>query len=127
MQDAKPKRSLTSEVIDHHISFVGAGAAPVAKVADTGHGMTATRNGVGLVTLAWLDNPGIFMGLQPNFQATVPAGVKGYTCVPGVFSNAGGVYSIQLSITSAAEALVDLAALQWLNVTVTFKRSGVGV
>jgi hypothetical protein len=125
MFDTKPKRSASSEVVDHHVSFVGAGAAPVVKVADTGPGMTCTRNGVGLVTLAWTDDPGIFLGLQPNFQATVPAGVKGYTCVPGVYSAA--TKSIQLSITSAAEALVDLAALQWLNLTISFKRIGTGV
>jgi hypothetical protein len=125
MFDAKPKRSPMTEAVDHHVSFVGAGAAPVVKVADTGQGMTVTRNGVGLVTLAWADDPGMFVGLQSNFQATVPAGVKGYTCVPGVYNAA--TRSIQLSITNAAEALTDLAALQWLLVTVTFKRSGSGV
>ena len=123
MQNAHPKRSLIAEAIDHHVIFVGAGAAPVVKVADTGQGMTVTRNGIGLVTLAWTDDPGMFAGLQANFQATVAAGVKGYTCVAGAYA----AKSVQLSITSALDALVDLTALQWLNVAITFKRSGPGV
>lgn len=124
MFDTKNKRS-NSETVDYHVSFVGAGAAPVVVQADTGQGMTVTRNGVGLVTIAFVDDPGIYEGFQASFSAAAPAGVRGYTCEASRYAPA--TRSLQLNIVSAAQALVDLAAAQYLDVTVTFKRSGKGV
>lgn len=125
------KLCTTVEAVDHHVQFVG-GATAVTKVIDTGIGVTVTYVGTGLVNLVWADNPGVLIGFQTNLAATVPAGVKGYTCVPGVPSlAASGAMTLQLSITgdggAGAPALVDLAALQWLYCTATFKRSGSGV
>lgn len=126
-----PKRSPTVECVDHHVVFVG-GSAAVTKVADTGIGLTVTYVSTGIVDLKWLENPGLFLGLQTNFQATTVAAVKGYTCVYGVPTlNADGSQTLRLNITgdggAAAPALVDLAVLQWLYCTATFKRSGSGV
>jgi len=122
------KMSATPECVDHHIAFVG-GAAAVTKVADTGPGVTVTYIGTGLVDLTWADPPGLFLGLQPTFQATTASAVKGYTCVYGVYNTTTN--TVRLNITgdggAGAPALVDLAALQWLYVTATFKRSGTGV
>lgn len=122
------KLTTTAECIDHHVVFVG-GTAAVTKLPDTGVGVTVTYVSAGLVNLTWSDAPGVFIGIQTNFQATVPAALKGYTCVAGVYNTTTN--AIQLSITGdgagIAPALTDLAALQWLLCTVTFKRSGSGV
>lgn len=104
----------------HMVRFVG-GTAAVTKVL--GRGITVTYISTGIVDLVWSandGNPGRFMGLvgAPSFQATTASGVKGYTCVPGAWN--ATTRTLRLNITNASEALADLAALQWLNLTVAF-------
>lgn len=110
--------SLTS----HFVKFVG-GTTAVTKVAGTGPGITVTYIGTGIVDLTFRDNPGTFLGLVATFQATTASGVKGYTVVPGVFNTT--TLTVRLNITGASESLVDLAALQWLNVMMFVKRNNI--
>ncbi len=102
------------------VRFVG-GTTAVTKTH--GNGVTVTYIGVGLVDLTWSVNavPGTFVGLAgaPAFQATTAAGVKGFTCVPGVYD--ATTRTLRLNITGATEVLTNLAALQWLSLTVLFK------
>jgi hypothetical protein len=121
-QDAYLLKSSEPEEVDTFIKFTGAGAAPVVKVA--GKGVTITRTGVGLVSLIFDEFAGVYLGVKGFcFEATVAAGVKGYTVVPGVYNTA--TRTLAINMTSAAEALVDLAALQQLSLTLAFKRVNV--
>ncbi len=113
-----PLRATFPEEQDHFIKFVG-GSAAVTRVF--GQGVTVTYIGTGLVDIVWAKNPGVFLGLAgaPAFQATTAADVKGHTCVPGVFNTT--TFTLRLNITNASESLHDLAALEWLSLTVKFK------
>lgn len=103
------------------VKFVG-GTTAVTKVTGTGEGVTVTYIGVGLVDITWSANavPGTFLGLLgTSFQATTEAGVKGYTCVPGVYNVT--TRTLRLNITGATEVLTNLAALQWLTLVAAFQ------
>lgn len=102
-----------------YIKFTGTGANPVTKVF--GRGVATTRTGVGIVNLVWDENPGAYAGVIGwCFEATTASGVKGFTVVPGAYN--ATTRTLTINITSAAEALVDLAAAQQLSITVAFKR-----
>ena len=97
----------------HIVKFVG-GTAAVTKVY--GPGMAVTYISTGIVDLDWsgnANNPGTFIGMVATFQATTASGVKGYTVVPGVYNTS--TKKLRVNITGASEALVDLAAVQWLT------------
>lgn len=106
------------------IRFVG-GTGAVTK--QKGRGVTVTYISTGIVDLTWSANesaPRTFVGLvgAPSFSATTASGVKGYTCVPGVYNTS--TRTLRLNITNAAETLTDLAALQELTLTVAFALAG---
>jgi hypothetical protein len=119
MLDAYETKGTQSEIVETFVRFVG-GTLAVTKVE--GVGVTVAYTGTGIVTITWAENPGRFMGVTWGLQATTASGVKGYTVVPGVFSTTA--FTLAINITSAAEALVDLAALQWCNLRVSFARNG---
>lgn len=122
MMDLFPVRANVVEGSLQFVKFVG-GTAAVTKVTGTGSGISVTYISTGIVDLAWSENPGTFLGMVATFQATTASGVKGYTVVPGVFN--ATTFKLRLNITGASESLVDLAALQWLNCLVFFKKAGV--
>lgn len=121
---AASEKSPTADLMDHVISFVG-GTAAVTKVAGTAQGVTVTYVSAGLVNLVWKDNPGLFLGALPGLQATVPAGLKQYAVVFGVFNTT--TFTLPVNIYNAAGTLTDLAALQWLTANVKFKMSNSAV
>lgn len=106
-------------VVGTFIKFTGTGAAPVTKVF--GRGVATTRTGVGIINLVWDENPGSYMGVMGwCFEATTIAALKGYTVVVGAYSVT--TRTLTINMTSSGDALVDLAALQQLSITVGFKR-----
>ena len=113
----------TPYTIDHHVRFVG-GTNAVTKVADTGPGITCTYISAGIVDLTWSENPGMFMDAQGSFSATTTADVKAYAFSHGVFDTT--TFTLRLNMHESG-TLTNLAALEWLGVRVTFKRSGTGV
>lgn len=120
--DANPVRSPVTELVVCPVRFVG-GTTAVTKVF--GEGVTVTYIGTGLVDLTFGDAQGTYVGLAgvPAFEATTAADVKGHTCVAGVYNTT--TRTLRLNITNAAEALHDLAALEWLTATLLFKRVSV--
>lgn len=120
MQDAYEVHSTQPELTAHFVSFVG-GTTAVTKVA--GPGVTVSYIGTGIVDLVWAENPGTFLGCTHGFQATTVAALKGYSVVVGAFNTT--TFTLRLNITSASDALVDLAALQWLALDLKFKRTAV--
>ena len=120
--DTNPVRSPVTELVLCPVRFVG-GTTAVTKVF--GEGVAVTYIGTGLVDLTFSDAQGTFLGLagEPSFAATTAADVKGHTVVVGVYNTTTN--TLRLNITNAAEALHDLAALEWLTATLLFKRVSV--
>lgn len=104
---------------DHTVTFVG-GAAAVTKLR--GPGVAVSYISTGIVELTWSANegrPGVFDGLKSwGFRADTPANVKGYSCVAGAYNVS--TRKLRVSIYDASNNLVDLAALQWLTLTLVF-------
>ena len=120
--DTNPVRSPATELVLHPIRFVG-GTTAVTKVR--GEGATVTYIGTGLVDVTFAEAQGTYVGLvgAPSFEATTAADVKGHTCIPGVFNTTTN--ALRLNITNASEVLHDLAALEWISLTVAFVRVSV--
>jgi hypothetical protein len=117
--DANPVRATATDLVLCPVRFVG-GASAVTEVY--GEGVTVTYIGAGLVDLTFSDAQGLYRGLagMPSFEATTAADVKGHTCVPGVYNTT--TRTLRLNITNASETLHDLAALEWLSLTLVFQR-----
>lgn len=115
-----PLRGSVPETYDHFVKFVGGTGAVTATEA---RGITVTYISTGVVDLVFKENPGSFLGCSGHcFEATTQSALKGYTVVPGVFNTT--TFTLRLNITNAADTLADLAALQWLSLTLKFKRAG---
>ena len=116
---AEPVRSSIPETVDTIVKFVG-GSGAVTKVHGTG--VTLTYVSTGVVDIVFTENPSNFIGCVGHcFEATTQSALKGYTVVPGVFN--ATTYTLRINITNASDALADLAALQWLTLTLKFKRA----
>lgn len=107
------------------VQFVG-GTAAVTKVF--GRGVTVTYVSTGLVDLVWSTNdarPGTFLGPKAmQLHATTSSGVKGYSVATGVYN--ATTRTLRVAIWDASNNLVDLAALQWLTVTIAFLEAVIG-
>lgn len=115
INDGFPVRSGTPGLVAHVVRFVG-GSAAVTKTY--GDGVTVTYNTTGIVDLTFPEQCGTFEGLVGTFQATTPANVKNYVLVPGAYSSSTRKVSLNMYESGT---LTDLAALEWLTVTVWFK------
>ncbi len=104
------------------LHFVGGATTAAAKVY--GKGMALAWTSTGIYTVTWSENPGLFMGAPWALHATTASAVKGLTVVCGVpVASTGTTWTMTVNVTSAAEALVDLAALQWCTLHIGFKRT----
>lgn len=104
-----------------HLRLLGTGAAAPTKVF--GNGVVVTRVAAGVYEVAWGENPGMYLGFVPGFEATVAADLKGYSVVAGVFNTV--TFKQRFSVFDSTFAAADLAALQWLNLVVKFKSTAV--
>jgi uncharacterized protein YrrD len=115
-----PVRSSTPEMDLCFVKFVG-GTNAVTKVE--GEGVTTTYISAGIVDLTFsaLAGAGEFLGVIGNvFQATTTADVKAYALSVGVYNTTTRTLRLNMSESGT---LTNLAALEWLNITVAFKRA----
>jgi hypothetical protein len=116
-----PLRGTQAEEVDHFVKFVG-GTNAVTKVY--GAGVTVTYISAGIVDLTWAtgaNNPGACLGIKGQcFQATTPGDVKAYVLVPGVYNTT--TCTLRLNMYESG-SLTNLAALEWLGVTVAFTQA----
>jgi hypothetical protein len=102
------------------VKFVG-GTTAVTRVYGTG--VTVTYISSGIVDLTWSDSQGTFVDVVGAlFQATTPGDVKAYELVPGVYNTTTNTLRLNMYETGT---LTDLAALEWLSITLLFKRTSV--
>lgn len=102
----------------HIVRAVG-GSAAVTKV--TGYGLAVTRTSTGLYKLTWSENPGIFVGYTWGLSATTLVEVAGFSVVAGVYNSTA--FTLAFSVYNASNAVADLAALNWIDLVVRFKRT----
>lgn len=117
MSDFYEPRTSEPDLREHIVKLLG-GVGAVTLVR--GRAIKANYISTGVVDLVWSENPGYYIGPDGFcFHATTPAQVKGYTMVASAWNVA--TKTLRINITSAADALVDLAALQWVAFSVLFE------
>jgi hypothetical protein len=121
MSNSNPVRSTTGELEIVFVKFVG-GTNAVTKVE--GEGVTVTYVSAGIVDLVFGAAPGPaageFLGVVGHcFVATTTADVDTFTLQHGVYNTTTRTLRLNLS---EAGTLANLAALEWLNVLVAFKK-----
>jgi hypothetical protein len=124
MAEISPVRSSTPEVELTFIKFVG-GTNAVTKVE--GEGVTVTYVSAGIVDLVFGAAPGPaageFLGIVGHcFVATTTADVDTFTLQHGVYNTSTRTLRFNMS---EAGTLANLAALEWLNILVAFKKATV--
>jgi len=118
--DGFKQKSNSAELKAHVVNAVG-GSAAVTKV--NGPGIAVTRTGTGLYLLTWSDLPGNFLGLTYGLNATTMTAIAGHTIAAGLYDAAAGTLAI--SVYNAADALHDLAALEWMTLVCYFSATNV--
>ncbi len=125
MSFSESKTNMPEERI-FRVGLTGTGAAVPTRRA--GAGVTVTRTGVGVIRISFAKNPGKFVGvLGAVFSAATPSAVKGYTLTGGSYvAPAAGVKGyVEVSLWSSAFAAVDLAALQYVDLSIAFAAQSV--
>lgn len=116
--DAFIRRSSEAEPRDIEFRMVGTGAAVPTKLL--GKGITLARPALGRTTLTFREAPGSYDGVVGlAIEAATPANVAGHTIVVIPYNITTRVIEIQFF--DAANALHDLAANEFVNVTFRFR------
>lgn len=121
-QDAYPPLSTIPEEVVVRVRMLGTGASAPTKVV--GQGCTITRTSAGLYKLAFSELPGTFVTVgELTLQATTPGDIKNHSLVAKPWS--ASTKSIEVSFWDASGVAHDLAADEWIGVTLIFKRTSV--
>jgi hypothetical protein len=119
-QDAYIQRASEPESVGIKVRMVGTGASAPTKVL--GQGITITRGGVGNYTMTFSESPGAFETISGlALQASTPANMKQCSVVFGAYS--ASARTLQLTLWDGAGAARELAASEWLQFTLNFKRT----
>lgn len=119
--NAYPPRVTQPEAWGHMVRLLGTGgSAPTKQIGD---GITVTRTAAGVYKLTWSENPGTFLGVNFALQAATPGDIKNHSVVFDTYDSSA--FSIELTFWDAAAAAHDLAANEYILLTVWFKRTGV--
>ena len=119
--DRGPVRSPEAELEIHVVKFVG-GTNAVTKVY--GEGVTVTYVSAGIVDLVWSSTsaPGECLGaIGYCFEATTAADVKAYALATKTYD--ASTRTLRLNMCESG-TLTNLAAVEWLTVSVAFNRTG---
>lgn len=118
--DAFDCAATEADVVLQFLRYTGNGTGQPTKIY--GKNITLNRTGVGVIDITWTEMPGTFGGCAGFcFDAATQSGVKGFTVVPGAYSNS--TRTLTINTTNAAETLVDLSTVQNLSLTFWFKRT----
>jgi hypothetical protein len=115
--DFYPDRSSEPELRTVEVRLLGTGASAPTKVY--GKGITVARTGAGVYTLTFSASPGTYAGCLPGLDATTPGDIKNHS----VICTATSATVITVNFYDAAAAARDLAAAEWINLSLKFKAS----
>ncbi len=111
-------RASEAELRRHVVNMTGVGAGAPTK--NYGQGITITRVAQGRVRLTWAENPGIYVGvISKSLDAHTQGNVKQWSVVAGDWDNVN--YALEVDLFDGAGAAVDLAAQEYLTLTIGFK------
>lgn len=113
--DASPARTYTPDLRTVELRLLGTGAGN--PTVELGQGVTVVRSPTGIYTVTIADQLGTYAGFDFGLEATTASGLAGYTVVATKTSN----QVIVFSVFNGSNAAADLAAAQWLNLTLKFK------
>ncbi len=119
VSDADPLRTSEPELRYTEVRLLGTGAAAPTKVL--GKGITVARTGAGVYTLTFAKTPGNWCGAVWGLDATTPGDIKNHSVV--VTNTSATVVTV--NFYDAAAAAHDLAALEWINLVLRYKRIAV--
>lgn len=117
LADPNPVRSGATELKLHVVKFVG-GTNAVTKVF--GEACAVTYVSAGIVDITLPESAGTFIGILGHcFSATTTADVKSYALAHGVYNTT--TRKLRLNMHESG-TLTNLAALEWLTVTIGFQK-----
>lgn len=115
--DFYPERTSQSELRNVEIRLLGTGAAAPTK--EYGQGITVARTGVGIYTLTFTESQGQWAGYVWGLEGTTAANVKNHDLIMTLTSTT----VLTLTFWNAAGTARDLAATEWINMTLKFVQS----
>lgn len=114
--DMSPGRSSVHYERTFRVRLLGTGAAnPTVEV---GQGLTVAWVSTGLYRITWPEGPGVFVGFIPGLGAATTGDLKGYTVVRDTYDTTN--HQIDVAVYNASNNLADLAANQYLDLTIIF-------
>ena len=116
--DGYDLRSSEPDLISIDVRLLGTGSAPT-KVY--GKGITVARTGAGVYTLTHAETPGTWAGCLKGTDATTPGDIKNFDVV--VTNTSATVVTV--NFYNASGTATDLAAAQWINLSLRYKRTSV--
>lgn len=119
MLDASDLYAAEGDMVYLDVRLLGTGAAVPTKVY--GKGITVARTGAGVYTLTHTESPGIWAGCLKGTDATTPGDIKNFDVV--VTNTSATVVTV--NFYNASGTATDLAAAQWINLTLRYKRTSV--
>lgn len=121
-QDSYPPRSTVPEELVVRIRMLGTGAAAPTRVV--GQGCTITRTSAGLYKLTFSESPGTFVSVGDlTLQAATPGDLKNHSVVADTWDSTAR--AIEVSLWDASGVAHDLAANEWITVSLVFRRTSV--
>lgn len=114
-----PGKTSVHEERTYRLRLLGTGAAD--PTVEVGQGITADETATGVYLLTWKYAPGVFVGWHYGFGAVTPADLKGYTAVRDTYDTTN--LQLEVRIYNASGTLADLAAAQYIDITVVFAES----
>jgi hypothetical protein len=115
--DFYPDKSSEPELRSVEVRLLGTGASAPTKVY--GKGITVARSNTGIYTLTFTASPGTYAGCLFGLDATTPGDIKNHSVVCTATSST----VITVNFYDASANAHDLAAVEWINLTLKFKAS----
>lgn len=110
------KSNIPNERI-YRLRVLGTGAAN--PTVEAGSNVTVTWVSTGLYRLTWSAGPGKFVGMNaPGLGAATPGDLKGYSVVRDTYDTTN--HQLDISVYNSSFALADLAANQYVDLTIVF-------
>lgn len=114
-----PTKTSVSEERIYRLRILGTGAAD--PTIEVGQGMTVDETATGVYQITWTSGPGTFIGWHYGFGAATPGDLKGFTAVRDTYDTTNFV--LPFTVFNASATAADLAANQYMDITVLFSES----
>lgn len=118
--DSFDQQNAQPQVVAYEVLAQG-GSTSVTK--EHGKGVTVSRTGDGAYRITWNENPGAFQSVTHSLQAATPGDLAGHTVIFDTYDSTNK--RLDFVVYNDTPAAHDLAADEYINVTVKFKTTAV--